>query len=224
MAGSAGERHHHLAQGRPVPGGRPARLGGRLEWHDPRHRGWRAELAAAGDRRRYDLRAVQFLEDGRRGWAVGEDGTILATADGGQSWQRQASGTSTWLRAVQFLEDGRRGWAVGEDGTILATADGGQSWQPQASGTPAPGSGRSSSWRTAGAAGRSARMARSSPPQMAGRAGSRRRAAPAPGSGPSSFWRTAGAAGRSAWVARSSPPRMAGRAGSRRRAAPASGS
>ena len=81
------------------------------------------------------LRAVQFLGDGRAGWAVGRGGTILATGDGGQTWKPQASGTENTLWAVQFLGAGRAGWAVGSGGTILATGDGGQTWKLQASGT-----------------------------------------------------------------------------------------
>ncbi|MEE8451592.1 MAG: YCF48-related protein [Thermoguttaceae bacterium] len=37
------------------------------------------------------IRAMTFADD-RHGWAVGELGTILATADGGQTWQRQRAG------------------------------------------------------------------------------------------------------------------------------------
>ena len=37
------------------------------------------------------IRALTMVDD-TRGWAVGELGTILATADGGQSWQRQRAG------------------------------------------------------------------------------------------------------------------------------------
>ncbi len=73
-----------------------------------------------------DLTDVFFI-DTSRGWAVGRDGTILATNDAGQNWQPQSSGTKAWLYSVQFLNDGR-GWAVGDDGTILATNDAGQNW------------------------------------------------------------------------------------------------
>ena len=34
------------------------------------------------------LRAITFADD-EHGWAVGQLGTILATSDGGQTWQRQ---------------------------------------------------------------------------------------------------------------------------------------
>src|SRR5579862_4894378 len=36
------------------------------------------------------LRAVQFV-DGNEGWAVGDDGVILHTIDGGKNWEPQVS-------------------------------------------------------------------------------------------------------------------------------------
>ncbi len=46
------------------------------------------------------LRAIHFADD-VHGWAVGDFGTILATADGGQTWHRQrAGGTRAALMAV----------------------------------------------------------------------------------------------------------------------------
>ncbi len=83
-----------------------------------------------------DLHAVFFV-DARRGWAVGYGGTVIATTDGGASWQPQASGTQAWLTSITFTADGQRGWAVGGDGAVIATTDGGATWQPQASGTRA---------------------------------------------------------------------------------------
>ena len=80
------------------------------------------------------LNSVHFTTDGQRGWAVGTQGAIVATHDGGQSWQPQTSGVTSQLRSVHFSADGQRGWAVGSEGAIVATRDGGQSWQPQASG------------------------------------------------------------------------------------------
>ena len=84
---------------------------------------------------RRDLYAIHFV-DPRRGWVVGETGTLLATSDSGEHWEPQSSGTLVALRAVHFLADGRRGWAAGDTGTILVTADGGQRWQLQATGAP----------------------------------------------------------------------------------------
>ena len=72
--------------------------------------------------------------DAQRGWAVGWRGTILATADGGASWEPQTSNTTEDLYSVAFV-DAQRGWAVGDNGTILVTADGGASWAPQTSNT-----------------------------------------------------------------------------------------
>jgi photosystem II stability/assembly factor-like uncharacterized protein len=64
------------------------------------------------------------------GWAVGDEGAILHTVDGGQTWKKQASGTDRWLFSVAFV-NAQRGWAVGATGTILHTKDGGQVWHYQ---------------------------------------------------------------------------------------------
>lgn len=79
------------------------------------------------------LHSVHFA-DTSTGWAVGENGTILATSDGGKQWQSQSSGTNDNLWGVHFV-DVRTGWVVGEKGLILATDDGGRHWRSQASGT-----------------------------------------------------------------------------------------
>ena len=81
-----------------------------------------------------DIHGVFALPDGRHAWAVGSNGTILATADGGASWGPQTSNTTEDLYSVAFV-DAQRGWAVGRRGMILATADGGASWAPQTSNT-----------------------------------------------------------------------------------------
>ena len=101
--------------------------------HHPRHHRRRRHLERAelGDRR--DLCGVAFT-DATHGWAVGEDGTILATTDGGATWSAQSSGTSESLYDVAFT-DATHGWAVGEGGTILATSDGGATWSAQSSGS-----------------------------------------------------------------------------------------
>src|SRR5947209_1637283 len=48
------------------------------------------------------LRAVTFLTHDE-GWAVGDDGVIWQTIDGGATWDWRDSGTRASLRAVQFL-------------------------------------------------------------------------------------------------------------------------
>ncbi len=69
--------------------------------------------------------------DNLHGWAVGHDGAILATTDGGQSWYKQEAGTDleTVFLDVQFL-DSISGFAVGAYGKCLFTADGGKNWKP----------------------------------------------------------------------------------------------
>ncbi len=65
------------------------------------------------------------------GWVVGADGIVLATNDGGSSWDIQDTGRRADFEAVCFV-DTLHGWIVGSRGTIVATADGGQTWSRQA--------------------------------------------------------------------------------------------
>ncbi len=106
-----------------------------------------------------DLTAVH-LASPERGWAVGHDGVVLATEDGGHTWRRQLDGRSlaALLRARYpgcdgsgaappavrtaceqgaatslldvWFEDERRGFAVGAFNLVLRTEDGGLSWTP----------------------------------------------------------------------------------------------
>jgi len=62
------------------------------------------------------------------GWAVGDSATIIATIDGGKTWQRQGSPVDTvTLQKVYFVNE-NVGYAVGGSGTILSTKDGGAVW------------------------------------------------------------------------------------------------
>ena len=47
------------------------------------------------------LHAVQFVDD-KEGWAVGDDGVIWHTIDGGQNWEDQESGVRSSLRSLYF--------------------------------------------------------------------------------------------------------------------------
>ncbi len=69
---------------------------------------------------------VDFV-DPDHGWAVGQDGAIIATTDGGETWQAQHSGFQLTIRSVDF-QDVQNGWAVGHLGLILHTTDGGETW------------------------------------------------------------------------------------------------
>lgn len=71
-------------------------------------------------------------------WIVGEFGIVMASADGGATWQQQTAPIESTLFGVYFA-DPKRGWAVGIDSMILQTEDGGVTWTP----TPAPVPGRS---------------------------------------------------------------------------------
>ena len=64
--------------------------------HHPRHHRRRRHLEAAelGHERTY-LTAVAFA-DATHGWAVGDDGTILATTDGGATWTAAELGHDAW--------------------------------------------------------------------------------------------------------------------------------
>jgi photosystem II stability/assembly factor-like uncharacterized protein len=68
-------------------------------------------------------------------WIAGEFGVILASTDGGQTWQQQASSLESTLFGVSF-SDPLHGWAVGLDAVLLHTADGGMTWQRQDVETP----------------------------------------------------------------------------------------
>lgn len=81
--------------------------------------------------------AVRFV-DQLNGFAVGEFGTVMATTDGGDTWeQRTPVPNDFYPMGVDFL-DVNTGWVGGLDGVIWHTTDGGQSWQRQESVTSAP--------------------------------------------------------------------------------------
>ena len=106
-----------------------ALLSGILAWPFYRHG---ADAGPGGGQRRMptrhdELYAVHFPQEGR-GWAVGKFGTIFSTADGGETWSRQNSGTTKPLTSVSFADE-HCGFIVGGAGTILTTTDAGSSWQ-----------------------------------------------------------------------------------------------
>jgi len=79
------------------------------------------------------LEGVHFT-DHSNGWAVGWDGTILHTANGGLHWEEQESGTTRDLYSVYFI-DSLTGWAVGYR-TMLHTINGGNEWMAQTTNLP----------------------------------------------------------------------------------------
>jgi len=68
--------------------------------------------------------------DARHGYVCGEFGTVLATEDGGGTWQPRRPPTEKTLFGVHFTTP-RTGWVVGIDGLVLFTDDGGEHWTVQ---------------------------------------------------------------------------------------------
>jgi photosystem II stability/assembly factor-like uncharacterized protein len=58
------------------------------------------------------------------GWAVGSDGLVMSTQDGGENWQIQFLSPYTSLSDVTFT-DSLHGWAVGKNGTVFYTNNAG---------------------------------------------------------------------------------------------------
>lgn len=83
--------------------------------------------------RRVRFNAASFV-DRRRGWAVGTEGRVFKTIDGGRTWNAQNSSVQADLYDVKFLDE-LEGWAAGAQGTLLHTVDGGGSWRVVPSGT-----------------------------------------------------------------------------------------
>ncbi len=82
------------------------------------------------------LHDVQFF-DANEGWAVGDEGVVLHTIDGGETWERQATATRASLRSVHFITP-FEGWVVGREerplgensvGVVLYTRNGGSTWK-----------------------------------------------------------------------------------------------
>ncbi len=69
-----------------------------------------------------DLNAVDSPSNDQA-WAVGDDGLILHTSDGGKKWVHQESYTHHSLWGVEAL-DKRIAFAVGNASTIVRTLDG----------------------------------------------------------------------------------------------------
>jgi photosystem II stability/assembly factor-like uncharacterized protein len=81
------------------------------------------------------LNGVWVLGPGRA-IAAGESGKIIATTDGGASWQPRESGVWAPLYQILFVSP-RQGFIGGGVGTLLRTDDGGTTWRPLATGEKA---------------------------------------------------------------------------------------
>jgi photosystem II stability/assembly factor-like uncharacterized protein len=97
-------------------------VSGHTIWHtSDGGAGWTRQL----ERAPRHLVGIAFA-DASHGWAVGAQGLILATSDGGASWHTQtSSGPHLWQVACV---DARHVWAIGPAGELVSTTDGGASW------------------------------------------------------------------------------------------------
>lgn len=77
------------------------------------------------------LQDVEFI-NAMNGWAVGSEGLILQTTDGGKTWMARIAEME---RPVDFwnvyFRDENVGFITGTRGTILKTTNGGQTWEPK---------------------------------------------------------------------------------------------
>ena len=76
------------------------------------------------------LTGAHFIDE-TRGWAVGHEGIVLGTSDGGENWKvlhKDERGLDPLLSV--WFQDAERGIAVGQFGQLLVSADGGRTWEP----------------------------------------------------------------------------------------------
>lgn len=78
------------------------------------------------------LRGISFANS-EQGIAVGNVGTIINTANGGELWVSRANDGSGWQGV--FMTAAGKAWAVGKDGNIACSSNYGDTWTMQESGT-----------------------------------------------------------------------------------------
>ncbi len=74
----------------------------------------------------YGVSAIDFANS-THGWIGGENGLIMVTNDGGQSWKEQQSGITTTIEAIDFF-NATIGVAISKTNEILITHTGGETW------------------------------------------------------------------------------------------------
>lgn len=72
---------------------------------------------------------LDVVNNGKRFFAVGQHGIILAS-NNGKDWAQVQAPVRSPLTAIHFADE-NNGWIVGHDATILHTSDGGKNWKLQ---------------------------------------------------------------------------------------------
>ena len=75
----------------------------------------------------FSVNDLQFI-DRQNGWAIGNNGKIYKTTDGGDSWATSIPILIENLVDV-FFTDKNHGWILGEENTVLLTRNGGKIWK-----------------------------------------------------------------------------------------------
>ncbi len=85
---------------------------------------------AAGEIDIYDDLFSVSVVDEEHAVAVGYQGAVYWTENGGDKWNKGTTPTNHLLYSVS-MADMNHGWAVGQSGTVLHTTDGGKTWTSQ---------------------------------------------------------------------------------------------
>ncbi len=78
--------------------------------------------------RRDRFYGIEVLDEGRILWAVGSDGKVIRSEDGGDSWTVQRTPTRENLQDIAAW-DTERAVLVGNEGVVLITSDAGETWE-----------------------------------------------------------------------------------------------
>lgn len=94
---------------------------------------WRSLISpGTSDSKPQNLRKVSnlntvYMYNDQIGWALGDNGVILKTTDGGSNWVSKETPVAVTFNKVKF-HDAYLGYAVGNNGYIIKTVNGGESW------------------------------------------------------------------------------------------------
>lgn len=70
-----------------------------------------------------------YFKDNLRGWAVGHDAVILATEDGGKSWNLLSISPEEERPLFDVIVNDEYGFAIGAYAKFMTTRDGGKNWE-----------------------------------------------------------------------------------------------